>query len=87
MSEIDIESVIDLLEQAIADKLDTYEKIGTASWKADGELGELLEQVWHSLHHWVSDDDIRERDSEYAEMKRTRLIAYISEIDDLTKNR
>lgn len=41
------------------------------------ELSDIGERAIHFLNHYVADEDIREKDHEYAEHQRERLLDYI----------
>jgi hypothetical protein len=49
-------------------------------WNAELERERLLYAAWLELHQWVSDEDIREKDPQYSEMRRDRLRELLKEI-------
>jgi hypothetical protein len=46
----------------------------------DAETDDVVTQAWHDLSHYASDEDIRERDPDYAKYQKTLLQSHIYEL-------
>ncbi len=77
----DIAAISLLLSRAIRGETITREERDATTWVASGELDQLAQQAWMNLGFWISDDDIRGRDAEYAQRTRAYLEWLLEELE------
>ncbi|WP_295628515.1 hypothetical protein [uncultured Nitrosomonas sp.] len=81
MNCLEIEKLVLIMEASFSEKID--EAIVTEYWKkydADFIDDKLLGEAWNEFTHYVTDLDIRNRDPEYDEHMKKRLLKYIEKI-------
>jgi len=81
MNHFEIEKLVSVMEASFSEKIDGA--IITEYWKkydADFVEDKLLGEAWNELTHYVTDCDLRNRDPEYEEHMKKKLLKYIEEI-------
>ena len=74
------EKIISFLENVAADKMLAKNAIGSWPDNIDEEKDKLIANAWHSLSHFMVDDDIREKDKTYSEYQRKELLEFAEKI-------
>lgn len=81
MNRIEIEKLVSVMEASFSERID--DTTVTEYWKKydfDFVEDKLLGDAWNEFTHYVTDYDIRNRDPEYDEYMRKRLLKYIEDI-------
>lgn len=71
------EEIARQLEACLHGEIDLLEVARELNLIERSELDDTGERAIHFLNHYVADEDIREKDREYAEHQRERLLDYI----------
>ncbi len=81
MNRFEIEKLVSVMEASFSEKID--DAILSEFWKkydVDFVEDKLLGEAWNELTHYVTDYDLRNKDPEYEEYMRKKLLKYIEEI-------
>lgn len=78
-----IEGPLELLREIIHGRPVSREQLQSTSWLAPCDLDRVINIAWIEMQQWLSDEDIRSRDPEYARMRLDRLKWLLAEIERL----
>ena len=79
---IKIENIIDTIEKSIKGEIPSYSIEELIKLEFFDEQ-KIVNEAIHCLIHFITDEDIREKDTEYDEYMKARLIQYVAEIKSI----